>query len=66
MHGKSWNVPAAVPSVVQSSYPWEASLASKKTVPFTFVKNVAYEPPMLGVMSLTTAVPIAVPLLVHT
>src|SRR5206468_2755014 len=53
-------VPAAVPSLFQSSGPFVLK-ARKKSVPFTFVSPSGPEPPLPGLMSLTSTVPAAVP-----
>ncbi len=54
-------VPAAVPSLFQSSLPLMPSLAEKNSVPFTLVRNAGIESPAPAMMSFTNTVPAAVP-----
>ena len=54
-------VPAAVPLDFQSSLPWVASWALKKSVPATSVREAGLELPLPGTMSRTSFVPAAVP-----
>ena len=58
-------VPAAVPSLFQSSVPFVRSDALKYSVPLTFVRYEGYEEPEPVTMSFTSTVPAAVPLLFH-
>ena len=56
-------VPAAVPSLFQSSMPWMPSSAAKYAVPPTSVSDQRYDGP--GPMSFTITVPAAVPSLLQ-
>jgi hypothetical protein len=61
----TWTVPAAVPSLFHSSTPDNELLAAKKSVPFTLVRELGFEPMEPAKMSLTWRVPAAVPSLFH-
>ena len=63
----SMEVPAAVPSVVHSSTPWEKSVALNSTLLPNWVKpSGSGVPKWPGKMSLTMEVPAAVPLVIQS
>src|SRR5436190_22697855 len=59
-------VPAAVPSLVQSSVPCAPSEAAKNRVPFKLMRLVGEEPTPPGLISATMDVPAAVPSLIQS